>query len=186
LPAFILNVAMSIPLEPKPAKLVIGMIMRRKARCATIVQNLSGLFGPIDMVSRWFPFTETDYYAREMGAPLFRRLLVFQGLIEQDSLGDAKGLTNELEGRFEENGKRTVNIDPGYLLAERFVLATGKNYTHRIYIGRGIYADLTLIYQRGCFHPLDWTYPDYAGEPIISFLTSVRDKYLCQMRESDK
>ena len=70
-----------------------------------------------------------------------------------------------------------VNIDPGYLLHERFVLATGKNYSHRIYIGKGIYADLTLMYTKGKFEPLPWTYPDYASENIIDFLEKVRKKY---------
>jgi hypothetical protein len=70
------------------------------------------------------------------------------------------------------------------MAAERFVLASGKNFTHRIYLRAGIYADLSLIYRRGRFRPLDWTYPDYAGEPIINFLQSVRDRYMFQLRRS--
>jgi hypothetical protein len=70
-----------------------------------------------------------------------------------------------------------VNIDPGYLLHERFVLASGKNFSHRIYICRGIYADMTLNYQKGNFQKLPWTYPDYADGPILSFLRQVRLKY---------
>jgi hypothetical protein len=79
-------------------------------------------------------------------------------------------------------GRRTANIDPGYLLLERLVLATGKNYSHRIYIGRGIYADLTLIYRDGAYRALPWTYPDYAGEPLRRFLTAVRRKYAFDIR----
>jgi len=104
--------------------------------------------------------------------------------MEQEALADVKLFTNGLEDRFATEDKRLVNIDPGYLLSERFVLATGKNYTHRIYLRAGIYADLTLIYHNGGFHALDWTYPDYAGEAIIRFLKSVRDRYMYQLRGS--
>jgi len=136
------------------------------------------------MVGPWLPFDETDYYHAEMGLPLFRRLIAFSKLIQQNALAEIKILTNELEQRFSEKGKRGVNMDPGYLLAERFVLATGKNFTHRIHLTRGIYADLTLIYQKGRFRPLEWTYPDYAGKAIIGFLESARDRYLYQLKGS--
>ena len=72
-------------------------------------------------------------------------------------------------------------MDPGYMLPERFVLASGKNFSHRIYIGLGIYADLTLIYQKGSFHKLPWTYPDYAAEAMLKFLDQVRRKYVLEM-----
>jgi hypothetical protein len=104
----------------------------------------------------------------------------------QEGLPDVKLMTNGLEDEFATDGKRLVNIDPGYLLAERFVLATGKNYTHRMYLRAGIYGDLTLVYQKGGFQGLDWTYPDYAGEEIIRFLQCVRDRYLYQMKETGR
>ena len=88
------------------------------------------------------------------------------------------------ENRFEIDDKRQVNIDPGYLSAERFVLATGKNYTHRIYLSKGIFADLTLIFTKGNFHTLPWTYPDYADLRMIRFLKIVREKYLLDLKHS--
>jgi hypothetical protein len=176
---------MSIPCEPKPAKLVISMFMRDKHVLQEAVRSLSESFGSVDMVSPWLRFDQTDYYTAEMGAPLFRRFISFDRLIQQDALADIKRLANDLEGQFSRQGRRLVNIDPGYMAAERFVLATGKNYTHRIYLRAGIYADLSLIYQRGRFRPLDWTYPDYAGEPIINFLQSVRERYMFQLRRSE-
>ena len=169
---------MSKPRRPAPAKLVVGCFTREKDILGDVARKLSESFGPLDVTSRWLPFEHTDYYASEMGSPLFRRLMAFRELIQQDALADIKLLTNDLEGRFSTQGKRLVNIDPGYLLAERLVLATGKNYAHRIYLRAGIYADLTLIYHKGRFHPLDWTYPDYAGDAITGFLWSVRERYL--------
>jgi len=130
------------------------------------------------------PFDYTTYYQQEMGTPLFRRLLAFKSLIEQLQLAAVKLSTNRLEDRYTRGGRRRVNIDPGYLLYERFVLASGKNFSHRIYIGHRIYADLTLIYQRGGFEKLPWTYPDYADRPILSFLEQVRQKYAADLTPS--
>ena len=139
--------------------------------------------GPVDIISRWLKFDYTDYYYKEMGAPLFRKVFAFKNLIAQDELAHIKEKTNELESRFETLGRRTVNIDPGYLVSSRFILATGKEYSHRIYIGRKIYADLTLMYsKKEGFKTLEWTYPDYASQSMLSFLSKVRDKYLLDLK----
>ena len=176
---------MSIPHEPKPAKLVIGIFMHDKSLFVETARSLCTTFGVADIVSPWFPFDQTDYYTAEMGAPLFRRFICFNTLIQQDALADIKCMTNDLESRFSKEGKRLINIDPGYFVPERFVLATGKNFAHRVYLKAGIYADLTLTYRKGRFHPLEWTYPDYAVKPIVSLLESVRDKYFYQLGESE-
>ena len=173
---------MSIPRDPKPAKLVVGLIMKNRGLFETLAAELSDSFGPVDMVSAWLPFDYTSYYEPEMGTPLYRRLLIYKNLIGQDDLAQVKLTTNRLEASRTQNGRRRVNIDPGYLLYERFVLASGKNFSHRIYIGRKIYADLTLIYQRGRFEALPWTYPDYADEPILAFLRQVRKKYAVDLK----
>jgi hypothetical protein len=173
---------MSAPQEPKPGKLVIGLILKDRPLVASAAAELSSAFGSIDLVSSWMPFEYTPYYTPEMGSPLYRRLLTFKTLIPQEELAGIKITTNRLEEKFSHNGKRRINIDPGYLLHERFVLASGKNFSHRIYIGRGIYADLTLIYQNGEFQRLPWTYPDYADQPILSFLEQVRHKYAVDYR----
>ena len=122
-------------------------------------------------------FDHTDYYNTEMGAPLYRRMMAFETLIHQRELAQVKLFTNKIESEYADQGKRVVNIDPGYLLLERFVLATGKNFAHRIYIGKEIYADLTLIFRKGRFESLPWSFPDYAGERVQTFLTHVREKF---------
>lgn len=168
---------MSHPQSAKAAKLVIGLLVNDKALLDEVAADLERKFGAIDMISQWFDFKFTDYYSNEMGKPLFRRMVAFSRLIEQESLAQIKLSTNDLERAYAVNGRRSVNIDPGYLLYERFVLATGKNYSHRIYIGKGIYADLTLIFQKGSYQCLSWTYPDYRERSMISFLKQVRKKY---------
>ena len=172
---------MSLPRPPKPAKLVIGFFLKEKRLAVDVVETLVEKFGPVDLTSQWFPFNLTTYYDDEMGTPLFRRMLAFKGLIKQGALADIKLFTNDFEREHSIDGKRSVNIDPGYLLHERFVLATGKNFSHRIYIGSGIYADLTLIYLKGHFKTLPWTYPDYASGNVMTFLEWVRKKYVIDL-----
>lgn len=173
---------MSQPRPPNPAKLVIGALMREKALFPPVANQLAERFGAIDMISRWFSFDYTSYYEPEMGAPLFRRMLTFKPLIGQEDLAGIKLVTNDIEGTLATGDRRRANIDPGYLLHERFVLATGKNFSHRIYIGHGIYADLTLIYTQGAFQSLPWTYPDYASKEITGYLAGVRKKYTIDLK----
>ncbi|OQX27619.1 MAG: GTP-binding protein [Desulfobacteraceae bacterium IS3] len=173
---------MSIPQSPKPAKLLIGLFMKEKNLLEPAARLLAENFGPVDMISSWMDFDYTDYYERETGKPLFRRMLAFQTLTEQTALADIKIVTNEIEKKFSKDGMRNINIDPGYMLPERFVLASGKNFTHRIYIGKGIYADLTLIYTKGGFQKLPWTYPDYADAKMLVWLKQVRERYVRELR----
>ena len=173
---------MSQPNPPKPAKLVIGIFLREKTLGTPVAETLIERFGDVDIVSEWMPFDQTTYYEPEMGAPLYRRMMAFETLIRQSELPSIKLFTNGIEKQYADNGKRVVNIDPGYLLLERLVLATGKNFSHRIYIGKGIYADLTLVFRRGRFESLPWTFPDYAGNRIQAFLTRVRKKYAMDLK----
>jgi len=173
---------MSVKRPPKPAKLVTGVFLKDRGLIETLINELAERLGPIDIISQWFTFDYTSYYESEMGAPLFRRMLAYKNLIEQMDLVRIKNITNDIELKYSKNGKRSANIDPGYMLCERFVLATGKNYTHRIYIGDGIYADLTLIYQKSGFKKLPWTYPDYYDEKMFSYLKNVREKYMIDLK----
>ena len=175
---------MSTPKPPQPAKLVIGCLIRKKPLLAAVIRDLTEEFGPVDAISSWLTFDFTSYYEPEMGRPLVRRLMAFRTLIDQRRLPDIKLATNGMEADYSEASRRRINLDPGYLLPERFVLATGKNYTHRIYIDKGIYADLTLIFTRGAFQTLPWTYPDYAQAELQQFLYQVRRKYLLDLREA--
>ena len=173
---------MSVPQMPKPAKLVVGLFLGEKGLIAPAARDLLDAFGPMDMISSWFGFDFTSYYEREMGRPLFRRLFSFQELIGQDRLPTIKRATNDMEDRYRKNGRRQVNIDPGYMVHSRFVLATGKDYAHRIYMGDGIYADLTLTYQQGRFRTLPWTYPDYAAKEMRDYLSRIRNKYVDDLK----
>jgi hypothetical protein len=175
---------MSVPRKPKPAKLFVSVISAAPKRITRVLAALVELYGPMDFVSAVIPFDHTDYYYAEMGTPLWRRFASFVPLIGQGDLVRIKEETNEIEGRMSDGERRSVNIDPGYLVAERLVLATGKNCAHRIYLDRGIYADLTLVFQQKAYRPLPWTYPDYGDERLHGWLGALRQKYLLQLRQA--
>ena len=174
---------MSIPKDPDPAKLVISFFMKEKEIFSKVFSLIEEVAGTVDIISPWFDFDYTDYYHKEMGHPLFRRVVAYKRLLEQDQLSVIKQKTNNIENQFIHNDKRHINIDPGILLSSRFILATGKDFSHRIYIGNQIYADLTLIYRNLKFHKLDWTYPDYASDEMTAFLIKVRNKYVFDLKE---
>ncbi len=146
------------------------------------IRRLSVLYGQPDYVSAQIPFDDTLYYAPEMGQALVRRFLSMEKLIRPESLPDIKLATNGVEDELLVEGRRQVNIDPGYLSQAHLILATGKGYTHRPYLRDGIYADLTLIYQGKKFCSLPWTYPDYANEKLRTMLGAIRSRYLLQLK----
>ena len=174
---------MSIPQEAKEVKLISSIFSAHKILMQDVIKEVEGHFGSVDWVSELFVFDRTRYYEREMGWPLYRRFLSFSSLIKPDSLVEIKLITNSIEKGHLMGKGRGVNIDPGYISLERLVLATGKNYIHRIYLGKGIYADLTLVFHAGTFTPLVWTYPDYAHEKVIACFNMVRDNYRQQVTE---
>jgi hypothetical protein len=177
---------MSIPKESPKVKLVSSLFSTEDDLIRNVIKQMKGHLGSVDWVSEKLVFDRTEYYAKEMGWPLFRRFISFSKPISPDSLVDVKLLTNAIENGHLVKKKRRINIDPGYISLERLVLATGKNYTHRIYLDKGIYADLTLVFHAGTFMPLTWTYPDYADEKVIRYFNMVRAGYLHYLREEEK
>ncbi len=171
---------MSFPREPLSAKLVVGILFGDTGVHTPALEALTAHFGPADFASEPEPFDYTTYYNEEMGPEIHRQMVSFLELVRPETLADIKILTNQIEKRFLADRKRRVNLDPGILSEERFILATGKNYTHRIYLRNGIYADLTLIYQKGSYQALPWTYPDYRNPRLIHFLSILRQKLVFQ------
>lgn len=175
---------MSLPREPDPVNRIASLFSPDRALLSLVRRRLVEAFGPEDLVSPPLFFDRTRYYEREMGWPLHRLFVSFGPLVSPESLVETKLSTNALEGEFLMGGKRRVNIDPGYVSPERLVLATGKNYIHRIYLDKGIYADLTLLYKRGGFEALPWTYRDYAAPETLAFFTHLRRLYMEKLKRS--
>ena len=171
---------MSEPQSPAPAKLIVGLLFHSFEVQGKALALLSDHYGPLDLLTEPEPFTYTTYYDREMGEDLYRQTASFLRLVQWEELVSIKLFTNGLEKKFSREDRRTVNIDPGLLSEERLVLATGKNFTHRIHLKSGIYADLTLIYQKGGYQGLPWTYPDYKAPQALHFFNALRYKLIFQ------
>ncbi len=168
--------------EPEPVKLVMPMFGHDPTLFAQAIAELEKTFGPTDYVSEIIPFTFTHYYQAEFGADLLRQFASFERLIGQDELADVKVLTNELEYALGQDGKRGLNLDPGYMSPGKFVLATTKNYSQRIYIGKGIFAEVTLYIRDGRFCTWPWTYSDYASKEYAQILGEIRALYMEQRK----
>jgi len=174
--------------QPKafaPVKLICGVIYKDEEMYGEAKGRLSAGWGRADLESPAFAFDLTDYYEPEMGPGLQRRFLSFEGLVRPEELAGMKlhtiGLEEEL--RRESGGEgRPVNIDPGYLTASALVMATAKDFAHRIPLGRGIYAHLEFLFTKTGVKVLDWTYPDFRREPCQRFFREVRGLYLARLR----
>ena len=167
-----------------PVKLVIGLIFKDETVLIKTQKILSRLFGKIDYASQIIPFVFTDYYAEEMGAGLKRKFLSFKKLIPSQKLAEIKILTNKIEGRFFREKSREINIDPGYLTMAKLVLASTKDYYHRVQISKNIFAEITLYYKHKGFHFFEWTYPDYKSAEYIKVLHQIRDIYAQQIKKA--
>lgn len=179
---------MGTPREPKPVKLFVGLLSRYEELLPTVEGKLRALFGSIGSASGPYPWAITDYYEKEMGYGLLRRFVSFSPLISPERLPEIKLRTQGLEENYKwiegEKRGRKVNIDPGYLDAGKVVLASTKSAFHRIYLGSGIYGEITLLFHDGSFHPFAYTYPDYLWPETLSFFTALRSVYLGQLKDS--
>jgi hypothetical protein len=176
--------------QVKPVKYFVGVIMRDEACYEKALQILVDKYGPVDLVSDLIPFDFTDYYFPEMGEKLYRRFIAFENLRDPADLPDMKIFTNQLEEelaeRTEDELHRCVNLDPGYIEVGKMLLATTKNYIHRIYLRDGIFAEITLRWKKGSFQPLEFTYVDYKSSFYISYFNKLREMYRQQLDRIEK
>ncbi len=174
---------------PRPVLLLVAVFSRHREAIAQARALLEGRFGPVALQSEQFPFDQTDYYTASMGSGLKKQFFAFRELIDPGTLPQIKLQTNRWEeelgaaGRYEE--PRAVNIDPGYLDLSKLVLASTKDHAHRIYLGQGIFAEVTLHYTRKrgwqCW---PWTYPDYAQPGYHAFFEQCRRWYKQQLEHA--
>jgi hypothetical protein len=136
----------------------------------------------VDFVGSRHPFDVTDYYEEEMGANLTRRIVAFSGPHCADVLVGGKLACIELEKGLSTEGKRTVNLDVGYLDHNKIVLASTKEAGQKIFIDSGIYADLVARYARGKYNPFEWTFPDFKDGRYDEEFATVRKLLLSQVR----
>lgn len=165
-----------------PVKIIVAALWNNDADWRQAVGLLSEHWGHVDEQHSACKFSATDYYQPEMGKSIQRQLLAFENLTDPAALPDLKLTTNQLEEDFSRGGSRTVNLDVGYLDLHKLVLASTKEGPQKIYMGKGIWADLTLLYRKGGFHPLPWTFPDFSDHLYDNFLLRTRARYKKQRK----
>lgn len=176
---------MGTPLKPLPVKLFVGLIAADKHLFQNIQHLLAKKFGPIDAISPIWNFDQTKYYEKEMGQDLKRQFFSFQRLISAEKLTLIKRYANALEKKFSrQDSRRQINMDPGYVSSSKMVLATTKNFSHRIYVAKGIFEEITYYYKDGTFQPGPWTYPDFRCETHIHLFNAIRKKYYEQIEKT--
>lgn len=181
---------MGFPKPPIYVKLFCGIIASDTFFLEQAVDRLRAKYGEIDVRSPCWNFDITDYYQSEMGKNLLKAFVGFSRLYDPVILSFIKLETNQIEyelGIVSENRLfRRVNLDMGYLDASKVVLATTKNYSHRIYLRDGIYAEVTLIFREGKYRPLEWTYPDFRLGRYDEFFLECREKYLANLNQPNQ
>jgi len=168
-----------------PVKLICGVISSKDEYFQRAEERLSELYGPLDSRSPRFEFDLTNYYEGQMGQGLKREFFSFERLIDPVLLSEIKHRTNALEKEivreFQEN-YRIVNLDPGYITPAALIMATAKDFSHRVPLQNGIYAHLEFLFGKTEIRRLDWTYPDFAKEGYQKYFLELRQAYLNQIK----
>ncbi len=164
------------PQEPEFVQLFVGVLFHREDALEKAVCAMDP-FGPVDFRSTPVLFSATDYYDCEMGSPIYRVFLSFERLVHPKDLARIKTETNAIEESLAEEERRTVNLDPGIMDYNKVVLASGKYNGQKIYLDSGIWADLTLYYERFCFRPYPWSFPDFKSGMYNDIFLAIRALY---------
>lgn len=165
--------------EPAPVVVLLAVISRYDEALAWTVERAASVWGPVALRSETFAFCETDYYESTMGANLGKTFLAFERLADAGEVGPWKHRTNAWEAEYAAWGRhpepRPLNLDPGYITLAKLVLASTKDHAHRLYLGGGMFAEVTLSYKSGRWQEQPWTFPDYRRSDYQAFFGQVRD-----------
>jgi hypothetical protein len=162
---------------PALTKIFFGIIYKDSKGLEFAMRKISGI-GKMDVQTIEIPFAFTDYYKEEMGENLKRKWISIEKIIPENELADLKHTAISWEKELTFGGRRTLNCDPGGICDNRVVLVTTKNFSHRIYLGKGIFGEVTLIYIGDKFQPQKWTYPDYQSDIFQDFAKKCKKKFL--------
>jgi len=170
------------PHEPEPARLFAAVMSSAGCDTGPVIAALEQRHGPVSFRCGPLPFDFTEYYGPEMGPGLTKLYLVFEQGFDRTRLPAVKLATNAMEQERAVDGKRRVNIDPGYLARDKLVLATTKDFSHRLYLGQGIFGEVTLHYSKGSFRDFPWTYADYRVSQVQEMLAKARVELVGRLR----
>ncbi len=176
---------MSKTLQQSNAVIVIAFMYSDIEVYKLVKDEFINALGTIEKEAQAFDFSHSSYYESEMGASLKKSLVAFATLQKRDKLVEIKQMANSIEQKYSIDDCRKINIDPAILTLQNIVLATNKNFTHRIYLKDNIFADLTLVYKKKKgYSPLEWTYLDYKSDYVVNFLNEVRGDFFERLLES--
>jgi len=169
---------MARPTVHPPVLLILAAFSRHGQALDWARRRAEQAFGPVALESDPFAFDQTDYYEATMGPGLIKRFFAFERLVDPAGLPEIKLLTNAWEDELAAQGAhaeaRPLNLDPGYLTLAKLVLASTKDFAHRVYLRDGIYAEATLHYRHGRWEPHAYTFPDYRGTKYHEFFDRCR------------
>ncbi len=170
--------------KPKPVQLFMAVMWAKDAPDEDVLAQLVGVYGKVRFQYGPVPFDFSEYYRDEMGRELVKSYYLFEPAVDRGRLPEIKLHTNDIESTTSRDGKRTVNLDPGYLAGDKLVLATTKDFFHRLYLGDGIFGEVTLHYRHGRFRHFSWTYADYRTPAFLEFLERGRARFVGELRRS--
>lgn len=174
---------MAQPESPMPVKYLVAVLFRTAEHLALARSELVARWGDIDYEGADHEFDVTDYYAPELGAPLYRRIVSFASLYPPTLIVDMKLECNAIEDALALDGRRTVNLDAGYLDHNKYLLASAKEAGQKVYLDKGIYADLSGRYKAGKYQPFEWSFPDFRDGRYDRELVAIRQRYMRQLKE---
>ncbi len=153
-------------------------------------ERLTQAWGPIALESPLFDFAETDYYIPTMGGPIRICFWAFERLVDPGQLPEIKLQANDSEAEYTRLGRhpepRPLNLDPGYVTSAKLVLASTKDHAHRIYLNRGIFAEVTLYYKDRHWQHREFTFPNYRRADYQAFFSECRDFLRAALRQKDQ
>lgn len=163
--------------------MIVSVIYSHIDGVADALIQLERHFGRVRCETIDIPCTSTDRYSEEMGSSLHRRFFSFEKRADRDRLPEIKlcchKIEKELGDRVNDFTFRTVNLDPGIMTADNLVMASHREYNHRIYLTRGVFAELALVWARGQFVRLPWTPADFYHDEAVEFFHRVRQSFDC-------
>jgi hypothetical protein len=176
---------MGMPSQPLGVKYFVAVMYTSSLDIEPVLKRLDERFGVRECIHGPKPFSWSEYYASEMGDFLQKMYICYETTADRSELPSIKLFTNAIEDELAVNAKRLVNIDPGYISRDKVVLATTKDFYHRLYLSDGIYAEVTLHYKRGQYRYFSWTYPDYRQPEIYQLFERARATLVKGLRNQE-
>lgn len=165
-------------------KSIAGVLTNETELLGQALLDMEPIWGKADIIGEWLNFDHTTYYNEEMGEGLKRIFVSFENLVAPEKAGNFKLQASLIEDKFRKGGvdkRRRVNIDPGYLDANKVVLITGKHGGHKIALATNIWADFLLWYNKG-WVALPWAFPDFRSGQLFPVFMKMRRRFKQQIK----